>query len=208
MEISNTIRRKIIEYHQKNKLSHCASALSCVDILVALYYVNSDIPSKFILSKGHAKTAWYAVNKYFGLLPPEEPSCSLGNGLGIGCGMALAGYKTYVLMSDGELQEGSTWEALMFAGHHKLKNLVAIIDYNKFQACGKIKDVLGIEPLGDKFRAFGWKVTEADGHDFRNLIWLLEKEYDVPHIVIAHTIKGKGLNGGEDSNKYHYQYPE
>lgn len=200
------LRNEVINIHKERNLSHCASSLSCLDILIAIYYVRLYGNSKFILSKGHAKVALEVVTKYFNQ-PYDKPSCSLGNGLGIGCGMALLGDKVYVVMSDGECQEGSTWEAAMFAGYHKLTNLVGIIDYNKFQACGKVKDILDLEPLIDKWKAFGWKVSEVDGHNIGNIIGKLVDKFNKPHLIIAHTIKGKGLKDGENSNKYHYQIP-
>jgi len=137
----------------------------------------------------------------------------LGHGLPVGNGFAL-GFKNdekknrvYVLMSDGELNEGSNWEAFLFAPHHKLNNLTAIIDYNKFQGYGAVKDVLDLEPLREKFQSFGWKVIEVDGHDFGQLNKAFEeckRESQKPQIIIANTIKGKGVKFFEGKFESHY----
>lgn len=195
---------------------------------------------RFILSKGHAATALYVTLAYKGFFPQsdletfgklgslleEHPSPrlpgveaatgSLGHGLPIACGMTLAGlirkqtYKTYVLMSDGECNEGSVWEAAMFASANKLDNLCAIIDFNKWQATGRSQKVLAIDPLADKWRSFGWDVSEIDGHDHGKITDAL-KAFSAsggkPTMIIAHTIKGKGVSFMEDDNNWHYRIP-
>jgi len=147
----------------------------------------------------------------------EATTGSLGHGLSIGAGMAYAAkcdkkkFKTYVLLSDGELNEGSTWEAVMFAGHHRLNNLIAIIDYNKMQAMGFTRDILDLEPLAEKWGSFGWKAYEVNGHDFKDLFDVLEsarKTIMMPAVVIAHTVKGKGVSFMENNLLWHYRAPD
>ena len=196
---------------------------------------------RFILSKGHGCAALYAVLAEQGFFPKEwlDTYCqdgahlaghithhgvpgvevstgSLGHGLSIGCGMALAGkrdscpYRVFVLLSDGECDEGSTWEAALFAPHHHLDNLIAIVDYNKIQSFGRVKEVLDLEPLAAKWRAFGWAVQEIDGHNFREIEKaLLSVPFDVgqPSCIIAHTIKGKGVSFMENQLAWHYKSP-
>jgi len=195
---------------------------------------------RFILSKGHAATALYAALAWKGFLTEEQlesygragslleehPSPklegveaatgSLGHGLPCGCGIALAGhikkeqYRTFVLMSDGECNEGSVWEASMFAAANRLGALCAFVDFNKWQATGRSREVLALEPLVDKFRAFGWEVHEIDGHDHQQI---LQSVQDVspsrqkPVMVVAHTVKGKGVSFMEDDNNWHYRIP-
>lgn len=201
------IRKDIVCKHAEARLSHVASALSCVDILVALYEVMKPT-DKFILSKGHAVHAWHIVARHAGRPTNEEPDFSLGNGLSVACGMALAGQRVYVLMSDGECNEGSVWEAAMFAAHHKLKNLTAIIDDNGFQAMGRTKDILDLSPMDEKWKAFGWNALNVDGHAVASLVRHLQAPSEKPTIVIAKTIKGKGVDYMEDKNDWHYRIPE
>lgn len=196
---------------------------------------------RFILGKGHASSALYAtlsargffpedfLDKYFidgGILPGhldrnttlgiEMSSGSLGHGLSVGAGMAIAAKhdnkknKIYVLMSDGECDEGSVWEAAMLASHLKLDNLVAIVDYNKIQSFGRVKEVLDLEPFSDKWTSFGWGVKEVDGHDISNLTDALESipiKPGKPGVIIAHTVKGKGVSFMEDKLEWHYKSP-
>lgn len=197
---------------------------------------------RLILSKGWAAAALYVVLAKVGFFPKkwlenysadggkligivslsgvpgvEATTGSMGHGLPIGAGMALAGkmqkrnFKVFVILSDGELDEGSTWEAILFAGHHKLDNLIVIIDYNKFQAFGKISEVLDIEPIADKFKAFRWSVYEVQGHDFLNMDMVfsgIKGKKGKPIIIIAHTIKGKGVSFMENRNDWHYRFPD
>jgi transketolase len=193
---------------------------------------------RFILSKGHACTGLYAVLGLKGFFSMEEldtygqdgsrflshtthhvegievSSGSLGHGLPIACGLALAAkrksqnWRTYCLVGDGEMDEGSNWEAILFAAHHKLDNLMLIIDYNKIQSLGSTNDVLNLEPIADKFKAFNWNVTEIDGHnhaDIKQSLQTVEKEK--PYVVIAHTIKGKGVSFMENKLLWHYRSP-
>lgn len=147
----------------------------------------------------------------------EVSTGALGHGLPIGAGMALAAkrsnapYRVFTLLSDGECDEGSTWEAALFAGHHRLDNLTAIIDYNKIQSLGRTSEVLGLEPFGDKWRSFGWSVTETDGHDFDQLQTTLSSvpwQAGKPSCLVAHTVKGKGVSFMEDRLLWHYRCPD
>ncbi len=202
--------------------------------------INSNFRDRFILSKGHAAAALYVALEYkniiykkelqsytkFGSLLEEHPSPklsgveaatgSLGHGLSIGCGIALASklikkkFMTYVLMSDGECNEGSVWEAALFASAKKLSNLCAFVDYNKWQATGKSKEILKLGSLANKFDEFGWNVLEIDGHNhysISNACKKAIKESSKPTIVIANTIKGKGVSFMEDDNNWHYRIP-
>ncbi len=196
---------------------------------------------RFILSKGHGAAGLYAVLAESGFFPPawlatygddggrlathvvrygvpgvEFSTGSLGHGLSVGCGMALAGkregrpYRVFVQLSDGECDEGSIWEAVLFAPHHSLDNLVAIVDYNKIQSFGTVKEVLDLEPLADKWRAFRWAVREIDGHDHRQILdacRALPFEPGRPSTIIAHTVKGKGVGFMEDKLLWHYKSP-
>ena len=117
-------------------------------------------------------------------------------------------WRTFVLLSDGEMDEGSNWEALMFAAHHKLSNITAIIDYNKLQSLDTVANTLGLEPLGDKLRAFGWSVHEIDGHDHQLLSKALSSiSNEKPTVIVAHTIKGKGVSFMENRVEWHYKNP-
>jgi len=196
---------------------------------------------RFIFSKGHASPALYAVLYEIGFLTKDDldgfavnggifeqhpnmnlakgievSSGSLGHGLSIGVGMALAAkkdgknYRTCVLISDGELNEGSIWEAVLFSAQHKLSNLLLVVDYNKMQALGFTKDTLELDPLMAKFEAFGWGCVEVDGHNFPSIIEALEKfpfQNNKPSVIIAHTVKGKGVSFMENSLHWHYACP-
>ena len=146
----------------------------------------------------------------------ELSTGSLGHGLSVGAGMAYAGkldkadYRAFVLLSDGECDEGSTWEAAMFASHHKLDNLVAIVDYNKIQSLGPVSETLTLEPFADKWKAFGWSVAEVDGHDHNSLyshLSAIPRQTGKPSCFIAHTTKGKGVSFMERSVLWHYRTP-
>jgi transketolase len=158
---------------------------------------------------------------------PEQPSpgCapglelatgSLGHGLPCGLGMALAArilkhsYKVLVIMSDGECNEGSVWEAAMMAPAHRLDHLAVVVDYNKWQATDRSNQVMALDPLPDKWKAFGWHAIEVDGHDLGALLGALEEAYRPrakPTAVVAHTVKGKGVSFMEDDNNWHYRSP-
>jgi len=142
----------------------------------------------------------------------EASTGSLGQGLSFGIGCALAArfdkkdYKTYVIISDGELNEGQIWEAAAFAPYHKLSNLITILDYNKFQLSGATKDILDMEPVTEKWRAFGWETKEIDGHDLPQIhdaLGWANQAVGRPRIIIAHTVKGKGVSFMENNNHFH-----
>ncbi|PIT84015.1 transketolase [Candidatus Micrarchaeota archaeon CG10_big_fil_rev_8_21_14_0_10_45_29] len=143
----------------------------------------------------------------------EATAGSLGHGLPIGLGMALANKKrnVFVLMGDGECDEGSVWEAILFAGHARASNLIAIIDFNKIQSLGNTAEVLDIEPLAEKFRAAKWAAKEVDGHSIPHICAALQKlpfEEGKPSVLIAHTTKGKGISFMENSLAWHYTPPD
>jgi len=195
---------------------------------------------RFILSKGHACVAVYSALAIHGFIDESElesfghdwsrlmnhishrvpgvefSTGSLGHGLSFGVGKAFAAkkkgaqWKTYVLLSDGEMGEGSNWEALLFASHHSLDNLVAIIDYNKLQSFTLVQQTLNLEPLSEKLTSFGWEVREADGHNNEELTKLLSSTpwaKDKPSLLLAHTIKGKGVSFMENNVEWHYKTP-
>jgi transketolase len=144
----------------------------------------------------------------------ELSTGSLGHGLSVGTGMALGAkmdgkpFRVFVLLSDGECDEGSNWEAILFAPHHKLDNLVAIVDYNKIQSLDWVSSTLALEPFADKWRSFGWSVVEADGHDhdeLRSALGNIPAEPGKPTCVIAHTVKGKGVSFMENTVLWHYR---
>ena len=197
---------------------------------------------RFILSKGHAAPTLYATLAHRGFFPVEEldtfaeaggrlpeqpsPGCvpgleaatgSLGHGLSLGLGIALAGriqgrsYRVFVTMSDGECNEGSVWEAAMFAPAQRLDNVAVIIDYNKWQATGRSDDVMALSPLKEKWEAFGWSAYEVDGHNMGSLVNAVSNVPDGsgrPVAVVAHTVKGKGVSFMEDDNNWHYRSPD
>jgi transketolase len=210
------IRAKIIEASYKANACHIGSALSCAEIIEAIHSVKGiDL---FLFSKASGILAYYCylygvdkatelIKKY--PLPSKEAGCiwtggSLGQGLSVACGLALAGKKVYCLISDGELQEGQTWEAIMFASHHRLKNLIVVVDRNGLQALGKTESINALEPLEDKFRAFGWNISEVDGHSVKELIRALKQRHK-PNVIIANTIKGKGVDFMEGNYEWHYK---
>ncbi len=193
---------------------------------------------RFILSKGHASSALYAtlaergffdrslLDKFYvdgGILPGhidmeaapglECAAGSLGHGLSIGLGMAIAARcrklksKVVVMISDGELNEGSIWEPLLLAPHLKLENLTVIIDYNKIQSFGITNEVVNLEPLHDKMSAFNWHVIETDGHDMDAIESALREKNIKPKLIIAHTVKGKGVSYMENKLEWHYRSP-
>ncbi len=201
-----------------------------------------DERDRFIQSKGHGAAALYAVLAECGFFPRswldtycqdgsslfghvthhgipgvEVSTGSLGHGLSIGCGMALAAkrdgkaHRVVALLSDGECDEGSTWEAVRFAPQHRVDNLTAIVDYNKIQSLGDVKAVLDLEPMVDKWRAFGWAVREIDGHDtsaIRECLAGLPFAPGRPSCIVAHTVKGKGVSFMENKLAWHYKSPK
>lgn len=246
-ETASQLRRDIIESIYTAGSGHSGGSLSAVEILVSLYFDKMNIdpgnPSdpardRFVLSKGHAAPALYAVLARRGFFPTctlstlrqpgsilsGHPACfkapgveissgSLGQGLSVGLGMALAArvtggnYRVFVLMGDGELQEGEVWEAAMAAAHYRTRGLVAIVDNNHVQLDGAISDVMEIEPLADKWKAFGWQVLACDGHDLAALSSTLDQAIlageSGPVVLLAQTVKGKGVSFMENKAEWH-----
>lgn len=259
-KIACRIRKKIIEMAYETRSGHIGPALSCVEILTALYFHFLKIDFKkesmrnwpdrdrFILSKGHAANALYATlyfrggmseaalrtflsdgsflgahPTYPGIAGIEFATGSLGHGLSVAVGLALAAkrdrrsYRVIALLSDGECEEGSTWEAALSASQFKLDNLVVIIDFNKLQATGAIEEVMNLEPFLDKWKAFGFSTQRVDGHDIQQIVEALSKTgkeksrrpqgrhpQGCPNVIVADTIKGKGIAFLENTVRSHY----
>jgi len=246
------VRQQVFEMCLTAGAGHIAPALSCTEILVALYHggflrVNPGKPSwedrdRFILSKGQGCAALYAVLADLGFIPISElqtytsvgsrlgghaeseipgieaTTGSLGHGLPISVGMALAAkmdgkdYLCVTLLGDGECQEGSVWEAAMFAGHHHLDNLIVIVDRNMLQSIDFTEDALTLEPFGKKWEAFNWDVNIINGHSFNEILTTLNRlraeQNGKPKAVIAKTIKGKGISYMENKPIWHYRVPD
>ena len=196
---------------------------------------------RFILSKGHCCAGVYAALALRGFFPLDElksygrdgsrlmthishkvpgvefSTGSLGHGLPFGCGKALSAkrtsavWRTVVMLSDGELDEGSNWEAILFAPQYRLDNLVAVVDYNRIQSLGAVAEILELDPLAEKFRAFRWAVREIDGHDhdaIRSALATVPWEPGKPSVLIARTTKGKGVDFMENKLQWHYSSPK
>lgn len=237
-KISNQARKKILEIIYKAQTSHIGSNFSCVDLLTIIFEKSDLDKDKIILSKGWAAASFYyflwrkgkitekelnsycmSGSKFIGLTEPIIPEIpfaggSMGFGLPAGLGFALAKKlkkeegKIYVLMSDGEMDCGTTWESALITAHHKLNNLFVVVDFNGLQAMGKVKEILNIEPLKDKWLSFGWEVRQIDGHNFSQIEEAVaEPAKGKPVIIIAKTIKGKGVSFMEGDNIYHYKAP-
>ncbi len=249
-DLALNIRKDVVRMTHLAKSSHIGSMLSIADIIAVLYgkvlNKRADKPlwplrDRFILSKGHAGAAVYAVLAELGYFPikklneycsngsvfsghishdvpgVELSTGSLGHGLSVGVGMALAAkmdlkkHRVVVLLSDGECDEGSNWEAALFAAHHKLSNLIVLVDYNKIQSLGKVEEILQLEPFSDKWISFGWDVKEVDGHNHEELVDVLNfdiSKKEKPTCIIAHTIKGKAVSFMENTVLWHYRTPQ
>jgi transketolase len=248
--LAKKLRFRTIRNSYLTGTPHLGSCLSCIDLLVYLYWnvlrVHPDAPSdpsrdRLILSKGHAAPALFQVlaergyfpvsdldnyghdGSIFGEHPPtpshlagiEAATGSLGHGLPMGLGMAIASavtktpYHVYVILGDGECNEGSVWEAAMLAAAQKVSNLTVLIDFNKWQATGRSEEIMSLAPLADKWRAFGWDVTEIDGHSFKAIATAIEdsQHEDRPKAIVAHTVKGRGVSFMQDDNNWHYRIP-
>lgn len=249
---ANEMRIDIVRMIAEAGSGHPGGSLSCADILAAMYFgdvlehdpsnPNWDERDRFILAKGHAAPALYAVLAQAGYFPREEllslrklgtrlqghpdsnllpgvevSTGSLGQGLSIAAGTA-AGLKleekdqgVFTVLGDGECQEGQVWEAAMFAAHHNLDNLVAVIDRNCLQIDGNTADVCDPSDLVAKFQAFGWDTREVDGHDTAQLVAVLKAakadRAGKPHMIIAHTVKGKGVSFMENQAGWHGKAP-
>lgn len=246
------IRGEVLRMSHARRTPHVGSCLSCIDLLVALYWgwlrIDPRRPQdpgrdRFILSKGHAAAALYATLARRGFLDPavletyatdgsalgEHPPAkgvagvewatgSLGHGLAVVTGMALAarmrgdGFRSVALLSDGECNEGSVWESAMHAGALRLGHLVAIVDFNQWQATGRSREILALDPLADKWRACGWDACEIDGHDPTAILGALagagQSATGKPLAIVAHTVKGRGVSFMEDNNHWHYRIPD
>jgi len=238
-----TTLRKHILVPASVSFSHLGGAMSCADIMAALFFHflrfedrNAQKRDRFLMSKGHAVTAFHACMVELGKIDASELATSgqsgsrlaghptmkapgvefgtgsLGHALSVGVGIALAeqlnrsNSRTVVLLGDGELQEGTVWEAALSAPRFGLENLIAIVDYNHFQAAGNVDDIMPVDPLADKWRAFRWNVREIDGHDMSAIVGALAAlpAAHGPTAIIAHTVKGKGVPGIEGTGRAHY----
>ncbi|MFQ5861543.1 MAG: transketolase [Candidatus Brocadiales bacterium] len=241
--IAKEVRKLIIEVAHRSKSAHVGTSLSCVDLMVSLYFHELHIDEKswhnrdiFVLSKAHAAMALYAVLTIKGFIDKEtflnymqddgtlpahldrftakgiEVSAgSLGHGFNTALGMAY-GFKTkgdkrnvFVLIGDGESEEGSIWEGALFAPKLGINNFTAILDYNNLQGYGRPNEICHYEPVEDKWKAFGWEVCRINGHNFSEIIQALKRPNNGrPKIIIADTTKGKGVSFMEDELKWHY----
>ena len=248
--IAARLRQDIIKMIYAAQSGHPGGSLSSIDILTCLFFdgfikVNSSNPTwserdYFVLSKGHAAPALYAIlgelgffskDEFFNLrqvgallqghpvikIPGVEATTgSLGQGISVATGIAMGlkidqkPNKVFTLLGDGEAQEGQVWEAVMSAAHHKLGNLVAIIDCNGLQIDGKISNIMNNHPLDKKFTSFGWKVFNCDGHDFTEIGTTLQKAVEIvdkPAVVLAQTVKGKAVSFMENQVRWHGKAP-
>lgn len=238
-QLARNARISVLDMVTKAQSSHIGAAYSIIEILVMLYsdYIGQN--DKFILSKGHAATGLYAVLAEFNLLKKTELSSysqegsiltghvshkipnvelstgSLGHGLPVGCGMALSkklnqsDSRVFVIIGDGEQNEGSIWESAMFASQHKLNNIVVIVDANNWQGLDRPDNILQMTSLKDKWKSFGWDCYEVNGHSFSDLKMTFNNldSTDKPKVIIAKTVKGKGVSFMEDTLLWHYRSP-
>lgn len=235
--MAKRFRRDVFDFKTRSGYGHLASSLSCVDILVSLYLdPRTDFDHTrdvLIFGKGHGGPAVYPILAELGYFPRGElalychpdgilrlhpdggiPGCeflggSLGNGIGYAAGRALARPDTrfWVLLGDAELYEGSVWESLLFISHHSLRNLGIIVDRNGLGILGFTEELLRLNPLAAKFESFGFTVTQCSGHSIDELAAALTLRDDQVHVVIAETIKGKGVSFMENLAEYHTIIP-
>lgn len=215
------LRKEILEVAIRNKQGHIAPSLSCLDILTVLFYKIADPTDTIILSKGHGCYGLYAIWADIGLLPREKwekfdlAGCvdgygSLGHGLPVAVGIAYANkqkrnnYHTWVIVGDGELQEGSNWEALSFLSHHNLTNITVIVDCNDLQAMDKIDNIL-YQNLDDRFTGWGFHPYKCNAHDHKELTLWLESR---PIILLARSVKGYGVDYMENKACWHFRWPD
>jgi len=236
-KLAQKIRGRVIELLYKHQAAHLGSCMSCIEILVALYFGGVMKPKdKFLLSKGWAAAALYSIlaekgiidwddlyenyyeigSKYWGLVHHTVPGIehsfgSAGHGLPVAVGMALAmkldkkNRKVYCLISDGECQPGTFYESILFASHHKLNNLIVLIDNNRLQAFGRTKEVLNIEPIDKRIKTYNWKVQRVNGHNIQEIIKACKNLSDKkPKMIVCDTIKGKGVSFAENKLGWHY----
>lgn len=248
--LSQKLRLEILKMIFEAQSGHPGGSYSAIDLMTALYFrvmrhdpKNPEWPDRdrFILSKGHAAPALYAVLAYSDYFPKknlntlrkmgsplqghpeknklpgvEASTGSLGQGISIGIGMALAGkldrkdYRVYVLVGDGEINEGQVWEAALFSGARKLDNLAVIVDNNGQQLDGSVDEILPLSPLRDKWKSFGWNVIEINGHRMDEILKAFEEAKvckGMPSVILAKTVKGKGVSFMENNNDFHGMAP-
>lgn len=226
-ERSKQIRRDTILLSKQHGGYHFGGSFSCVEILIALYdHVLTD-DDKFILSKGHSCWPYYVLLREKGYSPKIEghpvrdetngvycTTGSLGHGFPTAIGMAMAKKlenkpgKIYVLMGDGECQEGTTWESMLIAVHHKLDNLVVIIDCNRIQGSDFLENILSIKGINKIAEIIGWFVSDVDGHDVDDIKDVLSVPTGRPRLIITHTVKGKGVSYMEGRPEWHAKWPD
>lgn len=228
-------RRRLLQMHYESGVGHIGGNLSCLETLLTLYHEILGPEDSLVLSKGHSAGALYTALWSAGALSDEDlktfhrdgtrlcghppakgipqipfATGSLGHGLSLACGLALARKfkrqpgRIFCLTSDGEWNEGSSWEALVFLRHHQIDNLTLIVDQNGLQGMGRTRDVADIAPLAGKFRAFGLTALEVDGHDCSALSEVLARRDAEPLAVVARTTKGHGVSFMEDRFEWHY----
>lgn len=233
--LAKEARIKVLEMVHKAQTSHIASNFSVIDIATVLHE-NLKEGDEVFWSKGWAAASVYYFLAKQGKIPFEDLSKfpnapylalsetyvngvlvsggSMGHGLPVALGTALGkkmlGEKgtVYCIIGDGEMQEGTTWEAAQIAQHHKLDNLVVIVDYNKWCAMGKVNDVCNLEPFDKRWEGFNWEAETIDGHNYEEIESALLKKRDKPLVIIAETLKGKGVSFMENHLLYHYKYIE
>jgi transketolase len=225
---SKNIRLKAFELSKANGGYHYGGSFSCAEILLALYDYTLKPDDRFILSKGHGCWVYYALLQEIGFSPKLEghPHLDLangidwttgseGHGLPAGIGMALAKRrlgspgKVYVLMGDGECQEGTTWESILLAGSRMINNLVVVVDNNRVQGSGWVDDILPINALGEAAVRSGWEVYQSiDGHNMEELCLHLDPTLPGPRLIIASTVKGKGVSFMENEPCWHAKWPD
>ena len=223
---SKELRKNILINSYKAGACHLGSALSCVEILLAIFQTKRN-KDYFLFSKASGVSAFYCLLGEMGVisklnilnflknhpLPDKHvPGVihsvgSLGHGLNVAVGIAYAdrSKNVYCLISDGEFNEGSTWEAILFAAHHKLNNLIVVCDFNNFQACGRTQDILKLEDISKKMEAFNWSCNRCDGHDINYINLYLTKHDFFPTMTICDTVKGKGVDFMEHKYEWHYR---
>ena len=221
--ISNEARKKIMNMKYRSKSSHIGAAFSVLDILVYSYFKGLNITKenlddnnrdRLILSKGHASAAIYTTLSLRGFLEEEKlEKYSLGHGLSVATGMALAmridkvNNRIVVIMGDGEIDEGSVWEAAMFISKENLKNILIFIDCNGLQGYDRTEDILKFEKIKNMWKALEFEVIEINGHNFEEIEKAYKYKSDRPIVVLAKTIKGKGVSFMEDKLEWHYKSP-
>jgi transketolase len=224
-ERSKQIRRDIIDLSQANFGYHYGGSFSCVEILISLFDHVLQAQDKFIMSKGHACWGYYVLLRERGYSPLLEghphldesngvnyTSGSMGHGFPAAVGMAMARKvnekpgKIFVLIGDGECQEGTTWESTLIGGRYSLDNLIVIVDNNNIQGSGYVSDILDIKPVEAMATAAKWAVNSVDGHDINALSRSLKTQSDKPQLIIAKTIKGKGVSFMENVPAWHAKF--